>query len=102
MTEAGFEKRYAQRLVWTDNYKNIGPLSGFVLECACIIHEQDADAIKYVNRIQQDLYDKGILPFMIKSVNDRIRVYDMSDSDIKDFLKCVLLAYKYNDDDRWR
>lgn len=102
MTEDVFEKRYAQRLVWAENNNNIRTLSSLVLECAHIIHEEDADAIKYVNRIQQDLLDKGIIPFMIKSVNDRIRVDELPDNEIKEFLKKVLLAYEYKNDDRWR
>ena len=51
MTEEVFEKRYAQRLVWADNYKNIRALSSLVLEISLIIQEEDADAIKYVNRM---------------------------------------------------
>lgn len=102
MTEEVFEKRYAQRLVWADNYKNIRALSSLVLEISLIIQEEDADAIKYVNRIQQDLLEKGIIPFMINSVNDRIRVDKMQNSEIKTFLKYVLIAYECKDDDRWR
>ena len=102
MTEEVFEKRYVQRLAWTDNYKNIRPLRSLVLECAHIIHEEDVNAIKYVNRIQQDLFDKGIIPFMVTSVNDRNRVDEMPNNEIKTFLNKVLLAYEYKDDDRWR
>ncbi len=97
-----FIKRYAQSINREDDYKNIKPLSSLVLEYANNIHEEDADAIKYVNRIQQDLFDKGIIPFMVTSVNDRIKVDEMPYNEIKEFLNKVLLAYRYKDDDRWR
>ena len=102
MTEEVFEKRYAQTISMTDDYTIIKPFSSLVLECAHIIHEEDANAIMYVNRIQQDLFEKGIIPFMINSVNDRIRVDKMQNSEIKTFLKYVLIAYECKDDDRWR
>ena len=97
-----FINRYAQSINRADDYKNIKPLSSLVLEYANIIHEEDADAIKYVNRIQQDLFDKGIIPFMVTSVNDRIKVDEMPYNEIKEFLNKVLLAYRYKDGDRWR
>lgn len=101
MTEDVFEKRYTQRLAWYDNNKNIRTLSSFVLEIAHNILEEDADEINYVNKIQHDLFEKGIIPFMIKSVKDRIRVDEMPNNEIKDFLNYVLLAYEYKDDD-WK
>lgn len=102
MTEEVFEKRYAQTIARTDDYTIIKPLSSLVLECAHIIHEENADAIMYVNRIQKDLFDKGIIPFMITSVRYRNIIDKMPENEIKDFLKYVLLAYMYKDEYRWR
>ena len=102
MTEEVFEKRYAMHIERSNNFTNLRTFSSLVLEIAHIILEDDKNAIKYVNRIQGDLFDRGVIPFKVQSVKDRIRIDEMPDNEIKDFLKYVLLAYRYKDDDRWR
>lgn len=101
MTEDIFEKRYATRIEWSDNFTNLRAFSSLVLECAHIIHEDDKGTIKYVKRIQQDLYDRGILPFMVESKNDRIKIDELQNNDVRELMRYVVLAFEYLEDDRW-
>lgn len=102
MTEEVFEKRYALSVEWSNNFTNLRTFSSLVLECAHTILEDDKDAIRYVNRIQGDLFDRGVIPFKVQSVNDRIRIDEMPDNDVRDFMRYVCLAFEYEDDYRWR
>ena len=101
MTEDVFEKRYAMSVEWSNNFTNLRTFSSLVLECAHIILEDDKDAIRYVNRIQGDLFDRGIIPFKVQGVNDWIRIDELPDNGVKDFMRYVCLAFEYKDDDRW-
>ena len=102
MTEEVFEKRYATRIMWSNNFTNLRLFSSLVLECAHIILEKDKEHIKYINRIQEDLINKGIIPFKVDNINDRIKIDELPNNDVKEFLRYVLLAYEYVEDDRWR
>ena len=102
MTEDFFENRYATRIAWSDNFTNLRAFSSLVLECAHIIHEDDKETIKYVKRIQQDLFDRGILPFIVESINDRQKIEKIQDNETKKFLRYVLISFEYLEDDRWR
>lgn len=102
MTEEIFERRYTQRIAWTDNYTDLRPIIGFLKEIAGLIHEYDEECIKYVSIIQDDLYERRIIPFKIENARDWSKFESIPKDDVYKILYYVRLAFEYKEDDRWR
>ena len=99
MTKEKFDVLYAQ---WEDMCKktgNIKPLIALVHELAGKMTEGDKSALIYVNKVQRDLYEKGILPYMVQNTHDWLKVDKLPLGDIRDFLNYVCLTYRREEED---
>ena len=61
-SEISYVRNYPKAVEKTCNFSNLRPLVSLLLELAGNISDGEADGLFYVNRIQQDLYDKEVLP----------------------------------------
>jgi len=64
-------------------------------EFANSIIEGDKTALPCIIKVQRDLFEKGILPFEVNSVNDLSKVNKLPLGDVHNFLRYVYLAYRY-------
>lgn len=99
MVERRFNAAYTQRIEMSEKLGNIKPLTALVLELAERIIEGEKSALIYINKVQRDLYEKGVLPFEVQSIDDRIKVDELPSGDVHDFLRYVCLAYRYIEED---
>ena len=99
MVKKRFDAIYAQRVEMSEKLNSIKPLTSLVHELAGRIIEGEKLAIVYINKVQKDLYEKGILPFKVQSNDDIIKVDRLPTGDIHDFLWYVCLAYRHIEED---
>lgn len=99
MSEERFNALYIQRESMCKKMGNIKPLIALVHELAGRIGEGDKSVLVYINKMQRDLYEKGILPFVVQSINDQLEIEKLPLGDTRDFLWYVHLAYKREAED---
>lgn len=99
MVEQRFKAVYSQRMEMCSKLGNIKPLIALVHEFAGMAIEEGSVAVVYIEKIQKELYDKGILPFEVKSIADDYKIGKLPFGDIRDFLHYVWLAYKHVEED---
>lgn len=99
MVERRFKAVYSKRLEMCSKLGNIKPLIALVHEFAVMAIEEGSVAVVYIEKIQKELYDKGILPFEVKSTADAYKIGRLPFGDTRDFLHYVWLAYKYIEED---
>lgn len=97
--EKWFSKRYATRVAWSNNFKDLKPIISLVFEYASNVIEDGDKAFMYVKKIEEDLFVRGIIPFKINSYNDFYRIDNLPYSDVRRLLWYIWLAVKHKEDD---
>lgn len=93
-----FNKRYSTRIAWSNNFKDLKPIIGLIFEFASNVIEDGEKAFMFVKRIENDLYNRGIIPFKINSYNDIYKIDILPFSDIKRALWYIWLAVKHKEE----
>lgn len=102
MVERRFKAVYPQRVAMSKKLGSIKPITALVHEFAGYVIDGGNDALLYINKIQKELYDKGVLPFEVKNIADRYKIDELPFGDVRDFLNYVWLAYiRIEEDWQW-
>lgn len=99
MVERRFKAAYSQRVAMSKKLGSIKPIIALVHEFAGYVIDEGNDALLYINKIQKELYDNGVLPFEVKNTTDRYMVDKLPFGDVRDFLNYVWLAYMRLEED---
>lgn len=97
------EKRYTEalnlRIQVSNNFASLCPFVGLMKELSSKAIGYKEDALFYVDQLQQLLYAKGLLPFVVGSCKDSPEIDKIEDWYIKSLLWYAWLAYKHVDED---
>ena len=93
-----FEVGYSQSIKLSDNYTNLGPIILIIHEFMNAIKEEGEEAYCYVEKIEEDLFNKGILPFKVESILDDTKINTLPASAVKEALHYILLAFRYKEE----
>lgn len=93
-----FEVGYPQIIQLSDNYTNLGPIILMIHEFMSAIKEEGIEAYHYVEKIEDDLFNRGLLPFKVESLLDDRKINALPPSDIKEALRYILLAFRYKEE----
>lgn len=94
-----FSKRYATRISWSNDFKDLKPIIGLIFEYASRVIEDGDKAFMYVKIIEDDLFVRGIIPFKINSSEDLYRIENLTYGDVKRLLWYIWLAVKHKEED---
>jgi len=97
--EKWFSKRYATRIAWSNNFKDLKPIISLIFEYASNVIEDGDEAFMYVKRIENDLFVRGIIPFKVNSYNDIYKIDSLQYSDVRRLLWYIWLAVKHKEED---
>lgn len=84
--ERTYNAIYSSRVKYTDGYKRLGPLISLMKE----IGGWGEDAIPYCIRLQEDLYERGAIPCIIRTVDDWPKI-ESCNSDVRYMLRLALI-----------
>lgn len=93
MTEQEFNFNYDKRKDLSNQYDDLRPIIDYILELAGSITYGEEDVLLYVDKIQKDLLDNKVIPFMISNVED-IDKLERVHGDTKRALWYIWLAHQ--------
>ena len=99
MVERRFKAAYPQRVAMSKKLGSIKPIIALVHEFAGYVIDEGNNVLLYINKIQKELYDNGVLPFEVKNIADRYKIDELPFGDVRDFLNYIWLAYMRLEED---
>ena len=91
--ENWFNKMYESRIKLSNNYTDLRPIISLI-----IFLRDWEDGLSYIKEIQQDLYDKKIIPLKIESITDYNKLQIYTGGQIKELLCYIWSAFQYSED----
>jgi hypothetical protein len=90
--ENWFNRTYKLRVKLSNNYTDLRPITSLVITA-----RDWENGIYYINKIQQDLLNNGVIPFIIKGVEDYTKLKTCQSEQIRELLHYVWRSFEYNE-----
>ena len=97
--EKRYEAGFNLRTNISKDVSDIRPFVGLMKEFADYAIEYGKEVLPYVDRMQQCLYDKELIPFTVQNLKDRNKLVGLPHDNAYNFLLYVLLALRRVDED---
>ena len=86
-----FEKRYINKVKLSNNYIDLKPILTLIHEYLYDVPEVE-EAYECIKMAEQDLFDKGIIPFKINGYEDLHKIEELPSSCVTDILRYIYYA----------
>lgn len=94
MVGTKYEKEYAEIVESSKYYTDLVPFMKFARDIADLVLNEGEENLLYIQKVQDDLYSKGIIPFKVSNVRDISKIESLPYSKVSLLLHYIWLSFR--------